>query len=133
MVEELGKRQGPPGLRQLGQPLTDGIVKGELSARHERERSGSTERFRNARETHVIVDVDRPLRFEVRVPRRVHIDRLSSSHNHDDPWRATFDGREALQRALQRTLVFISRRGQIHTDCQTCGGSEYDEELDRGA
>src|SRR5262249_38982543 len=41
MIEELGERHGPPGLRELGQPLTDGIVKGELSDRHERERSGS--------------------------------------------------------------------------------------------
>src|SRR5215468_10620077 len=130
MVEELGERHGPPGLRQFGQPLTDGIVEGELSARYERERGGSAERFRHARETHVVVDVDRPPRFKVRDPRGVDIDRFSSSHNYDDTGRATtLAGHEALQRALQRALVLIPRRSQVRTECQTRGGSEYDEEL----
>src|SRR5262245_7177121 len=35
MVEELGERHRPPGLWQLGQPFEDGIVRGELSGRHE--------------------------------------------------------------------------------------------------
>jgi len=105
MVEELGERHGPPGLRQLGQPLADGIVKGELSARHERERSGSAERFRHARETHVVVDVNRPPVFDIRDPRGVDIDRFSLSHNDDDTGGATLAGHEVLQRALQRTVV----------------------------
>ena len=77
VAQQLAKRHRMPGRRLTRQPLPDGVVEREHTVVDERQRDGSAERLRDARDPHVVV-LPRPARIADRGDsERVHAERPS--------------------------------------------------------
>ena len=100
----------------------------EPPSRHERERRSATERFRDARQTHVIVDPYRPLQPQFRDSGGEYLDRLAPGDHDGDAGRTTLVCHETLQRALQRAIVLIPGERGLDAECQERTDGARDEE-----